>query len=1069
MQQAGAPDPKPLRSEAHPAGLPGLHGLALQKVQAANAVYAGCMRIIEWAREKGVTFSLENPHRSLFWWLPQVARLREARNVSDIIFDHCMFGASRQKRQCWRTDQVAFGALARTCDGSHKHQSWAARRGKDGWTFPTADECAYPHELCTEVARLLGQAFGPLPRGQPVSAPLPARPPKRPADSAAALERKRLRVAAGRQPGPSLLPPVIPELHALVAVAVCPHVQEPAPMSRVARLWPTPRHVRDLGTLAFGGGHSGCQDTEDTQPSGGLQEAVKQAVQRLGRPPPSHMELRALDARCAGCTAARAPDQVELFGVDHEPLEFVHAARQLKHPFDEGAWVPDTLLRAAFRLLTLGPSEISRRRSKTLEEFDRRARELQPMEDKEKAALPPARRRLVEGKRFLLLQELADRAGLPDKRLAADGFGGTPVVGVPERSGMFRPVEEAPQVDQGELRKHARWCRRAMEARARPCGDEELDRDLWNATLAEVAEGHLEGPMTEQDMQERFGEGWLACPRFAIRQGGKTRAIDDGTAPMTNLAYAPSERIALGGVDEVVALARAVIGAVGEDRRVRIRLAGGCWLEGELHPELTVATAKSLVGRTLDLKAAYRQLLSAEGTGWANNVVVWNPDKGRPEYFVAHSLLFGTTASVVAFCRYSRAIWAIGATLLDLLWGNYIDDFPGLDLQVAAGDAERASKGLLGVLGWSWAQAPDKDKPAAPAFGMLGVVTDLTLAAEDCIVVRNTEKRRDELVAEIREIRKDGKLQPSRAAALLGRAQFAETQLFGRWGALVLAPVRDIAHGRRQGSPIDRDVAAALGHLAGLLMVAAPRRLRCRGAKPPLLLFTDGSCEPDGHGSGLVGRIGAILQDPHTGLEVFMSEAVPAELMASWEAGGSKQLIAQVETLAVVASLVAFARVARERRVFAFIDNDGCRASLINMKSSSSQIRSLLLSLAFVLAKHPCFLWFARVASHANPADAPSRCEAEELGTFPGARRLRLPPACLEALAAPQWARFWEGGCDSGATLGGGLGKVARQRPWARPPFRGRTGPTRSADLKGAPAHGELHPPAGGATPSLPH
>ena len=68
------------------------------------------------------------------------------------------------------------------------------------------------------------------------------------------------------------------------------------------------------------------------------------------------------------------------------------------------------------------------------------------------------------------------------------------------------------------------------------------------------------------------------------------------------------EKLTLGGLDEVVAIGRTWISAVGDDRSVSLLGPSGEALQGLLHSEWTVLQARKLLGRTADLRDAYKQL-----------------------------------------------------------------------------------------------------------------------------------------------------------------------------------------------------------------------------------------------------------------------------------------------------------------------------------------------------------------------------------------------------------------------------------------------------------------------------
>ena len=60
-------DPRPLRSDKHPNGLPNLLFIDRIKVSKANKLYHLTARLVQWAIEQGCLFCVENPQFSYFW------------------------------------------------------------------------------------------------------------------------------------------------------------------------------------------------------------------------------------------------------------------------------------------------------------------------------------------------------------------------------------------------------------------------------------------------------------------------------------------------------------------------------------------------------------------------------------------------------------------------------------------------------------------------------------------------------------------------------------------------------------------------------------------------------------------------------------------------------------------------------------------------------------------------------------------------------------------------------------------------------------------------------------------
>ena len=79
----------------------------------------------------------------------------------------------------------------------------------------------------------------------------------------------------------------------------------------------------------------------------------------------------------------------------------------------------------------------------------------------------------------------------------------------------------------------------------------------------------------------------------------------------------------------------------------------------------------NLVGRTLDLEAAYKRLAMKRRTAWVRPIVIWSPVRRQPVFYLAQSLMFGATGSMCAFNTAALSIWhllvKLGKLWVDLL------------------------------------------------------------------------------------------------------------------------------------------------------------------------------------------------------------------------------------------------------------------------------------------------------------------------------------------------------------------------------------------------------------------
>ena len=95
IPRAYGPSPLPLRSEAHPDGLPSLKGLDLKRVCSANCLYRLTGEVLRFCIDREIPCSVENPARSHFW-----ATKSFTEPIKDVLskleethFHHCMYGS----------------------------------------------------------------------------------------------------------------------------------------------------------------------------------------------------------------------------------------------------------------------------------------------------------------------------------------------------------------------------------------------------------------------------------------------------------------------------------------------------------------------------------------------------------------------------------------------------------------------------------------------------------------------------------------------------------------------------------------------------------------------------------------------------------------------------------------------------------------------------------------------------------------------------------------------------------------------------------------------------------------
>ena len=175
----------------------------------------------------------------------------------------------------------------------------------------------------------------------------------------------------------------------------------------------------------------------------------------------------------------------------------------------------------------------------------------------------------------------------------------------------------------------------------------DMEPEVWAATLKESENGWL-----TFRPDHSVESGCIISSRFGVKQKNKVRPIDNFRSSLVNSTCGVREKVAMDGVDEIVSLCLHWL------RRTR-----------PVHPDVRV------VGRTWDLKSAYKQLAVRADHKRFAAICMIDPKTNEVKIADVHSMPFGALAAVHAFLRCGEAIKAIGRGKLLLVMTNFFDDF----------------------------------------------------------------------------------------------------------------------------------------------------------------------------------------------------------------------------------------------------------------------------------------------------------------------------------------------------------------------------------------------------------
>ena len=279
---------------------------------------------------------------------------------------------------------------------------------------------------------------------------------------------------------------------------------------------------------------------------------------------------------------------------------------------------------------------------------------------------------------------------------------------------------------------------------------------------------------------------WVPARRFPIVQGEKVRPIDDFSQYLINSAFGTQEKVLMLGLDQVVSWTRAWAGSEGTAREISLKDSGGKVYRTWVHPEWGTGGFSDLVGRVADLKSAYKQLAIHPAHASLSIIAVQKPSGERVDFFKAKSLMFGQTAAVYSFLRFSRAISALAGSLLSLVTVEFFDDFTQVEPAATSESAQFSMESLLRLLGWKIADTEAKRKPFSKEFVSLGVQVNLSKLATGEIVLQQKPGRAEALKSQVDALLHDNNFGFKDALSVRGRIFFCEGQTFGRVAAPVI-------------------------------------------------------------------------------------------------------------------------------------------------------------------------------------------------------------------------------------------------------------------------------------------
>ena len=414
--------------------------------------------------------------------------------------------------------------------------------------------------------------------------------------------------------------------------------------------------------------------------------------------------------------------------------------------------VPDELVEAATNVLSSPPEEAIRFMLNASRELIKLAQDCKEEDAAILEQMHPKLAAIMAKKKLVTLRKLAAKIKHRDASIVDDIISGFDLVGLAPFCDSFDFDIRLPECSIQELEEITPINNEAILERCRSTGDPWVDAELWEQTMEECSRGWLMGPFSSlKEATDFLGRPPHLCRRFALQQPNKIRAIDDLSENSVNKAHGYQDKLSLHDVDTLSSLIR-YLDRMYRDSHGSFVLRDSSTAEYKVHSGWKCDAG--WLGKTFDLKAAYKQLCVSPQQWNFSAVVVFNVDTQSPSIFYQVTLPFGATSAVLHFNRVARLLWRIGTSLFRILWCNFYDDYPCVCPAQLQKSTQAAVTLLFKVLGFEFAE--EKDRPFADLFSALGMTFDVGRIPGGTSYVMNKAERVKLVTTWIAEIMTSG-------------------------------------------------------------------------------------------------------------------------------------------------------------------------------------------------------------------------------------------------------------------------------------------------------------------------
>ena len=640
-------------------------------------------------------------------------------------------------------------------------------------------------------------------------------------------------------------------------------------------------------------------------------------------------------------------------GVPRDATDFLDRAVKAGHPRTVAVHLSD-MVKHVLRMNFGGDDYgLAKERAAFVWKWSNRAKELAEDEKRLHESLQPHLQHLLRGKRLLLLKEVLTSLNYPDTTLVDEISAGFTLHGWMQESNVFPKDLKRPEYSLDMVKNMAKGLNQMIFSQVNATSNDELAKATWDSTVDEI-----EKQWVWRDVTSDISKVILA-KRFGLQQKNKIRVIDDCSLGGYNKTYGTKEKLRVHAVDQIAAYLS--------------------WICTELGEQLD----DELVGRTYDLRSAYKQFGVSAETRSQLRLLVWDVEQNKPTLLGVNALPFGAAGSVSAFLRISMAIWFIGTVGLKLCWTVFYDDYTVICKKRMSHGTGIAAEALFDLFGMWFAKEGTKAVDFSSQVKTLGLVIRLGDATGPFTVGHTTE-RRQELCEALEAILEAKRIEPKQAERLRGRMQWFEGYAFGRIAQHSLKVLGELSLRQQRFVSLNESEMSAINFLLSRVKSAEAIRITTT-LLDNYLIFTDGACEGD---TEKTGSVGGVLVGPNGQVLEHFSSRVPSSYMDSL-LEASDNPIYELELLPVHIALSLWSHRLQSSHVVMYLDNDAARAAMCKGYGATVAAQRIVQKVMETECSCELKTWFARVPTHSNIADGPSRLQCHEIELM-GSKELKV-------------------------------------------------------------------------------